>query len=100
LLDSPAVAFDPGRRYIAGMENQAMQGKAAILDLNGATCASCVYAIEHLGRKVQGVTDIAVNAALKEIRVEYEGNPGSLERIAEIVHRLGYEATIRWDTVQ
>ena len=82
------------------MGSQTAQGKSAVLDLNGATCASCVYAIEHLGRKVQGVTGIAVNAASKEIRVEYLGHPGSLERVAEIVRRLGYEAAIRWDTVR
>jgi hypothetical protein len=32
--------------------------------------------------------------------VEYEGNPGSLERIVEIVHRLGYDAKIRWESVR
>lgn len=86
-------------RYIERMNSRTVPEKSAILELNGATCASCVYAIEHLGRKVDGITDIEVNAALKEIRVAYRGNPGSLERIAQIVHRLGYEARIRWDSV-
>jgi copper chaperone CopZ len=81
------------------MNGEAARYKSAILDLNGANCASCVYAIEHLGRKVDGVNDIEVDAATKEIRVEYEGNPGSLERITEIVRRLGYEAKIRWESV-
>jgi copper chaperone CopZ len=76
-----------------------MSNKTAILDVDGANCASCVYTIEHLGRKVQGVTDIQVDAASQEIRVQYAGNPGSLERIAEVVRRLGYEATIRWDSI-
>jgi copper chaperone CopZ len=35
--------------------------KNAVLDLEGAHCAFCVYTIEHLGRKVQGVKDIKVN---------------------------------------
>lgn len=78
---------------------EAMSDKTAILDVNGATCASCVYAIEHLGRKVQGVSDIKVDAAHQEIRVGYEGNPGSLERISEVVRRLGYEAKVRWESV-
>ena len=82
------------------MSNSTTGDKSAILDLDGAHCASCTYAIEHLGRKVQGVTDITVDAAQQEIRVEYEGNPGSLERIVEIVRRLGYEASIRWETVR
>lgn len=66
---------------------------------DGANCPSCVFTIEHLGRKVQGVSDVKVDTALLAIRVEYEGNPGSLERIAEIVRRLGYTADIQWDSV-
>jgi copper chaperone CopZ len=77
-----------------------MNDKTAILDVNGANCASCAYAIEHLGRKIQGVTDIKVDAAHQEIHVRYEGNPGSLERISEVVRRLGYEAKVRWDSVR
>ena len=76
-----------------------MSDKTAILDVNGANCASCVYAIEHLGRKVQGVTEVKVDAAQQEIHVEYEGNPGSLERIAEVVRRLGYQAEVRWESI-
>jgi copper chaperone CopZ len=77
-----------------------MSDKTAILDVNGANCASCAYAIEHLGRKIQGVTDIKVDAARREIHVRYEGNPGSLERISEVVGRLGYEAKVRWESVE
>jgi len=76
-----------------------MKGKTAILDVTGANCASCAYAIEHLGRKIQGVSDVQVDAAQQEIRVQYSGNPGSLERIAEVVRRLGYDARVRWESV-
>lgn len=74
--------------------------KTAVLDLEGGRCASCAYTIEHLGRKVHGVSDVRVDAATGEIRVRYQGNPGSLERIAQIVRRLGYDARIRWPSVQ
>ncbi len=76
-----------------------MKDKTAILDVDGANCASCAYAIEHLGRKVEGVTDVTMNAADRQIQVIYAGNAGSLERIVEIVKRLGYTAKIRWDSV-
>ena len=76
-----------------------MSEKNAVLDLHGAHCASCVYTIEHLGRKVQGVSEVRVDAAKQEIHVRYGGNPGSLERIAEVVRRLGYEAEVRWESV-
>jgi copper chaperone CopZ len=71
----------------------------AILDLKGASCASCAFTIEHLGRKIGGVRDVQVNAGNQQIHVEYEGNPGSLERIVEIVKRIGYSASIRWDSM-
>lgn len=77
-----------------------MKETTAILDVDGANCASCVYAIEHLGRKVEGVSDIFVDTRNQEIKVVYGGNPGSLERIAEIVRRLGYEARIRWESLR
>jgi copper chaperone CopZ len=74
--------------------------KWAAIRTDGANCPSCAFTIEHLGRKVQGVHDVKVDTALRAIHVEYEGNPGSLERIAEIVRRLGYNAEIQWDTAR
>ncbi|MBN1837115.1 MAG: cation transporter [Spirochaetales bacterium] len=82
------------------MNETAPVDKTAILDLEGAHCASCAYTIEHLGRKVEGVNSVKVDTAAHEVRVVYQGNPGSLERIAEIVRRLGYDAKVRWDSVQ
>jgi cation transport ATPase len=76
-----------------------MKDKIAILDLKGANCASCSYTIEHLGRKVEGVRDVRVIPGKAEVHVEYGGNPGSLEKITEIVRRIGYNATIRWDSI-
>jgi copper chaperone CopZ len=73
--------------------------KRTILDLKGAHCASCAYTIEHLGRKIQGVRDIRVITDKGEVHVEYEGNPDSLERIVEIVKRIGYSASIRWESI-
>ncbi len=74
--------------------------KKAVLYLKGAHCPSCVYAIQRNGSKVEGVQKCEVSDDKNEIHVVYEGNPGSLERIVEIVHMLGYDAEIRWDTVE
>jgi len=71
--------------------------KTAVLDVDGANCPSCAYTIEHLGRKVQGVSEIKVDTVSRQVHVRYGGNPGSLERIAEIVRLLGYQAAIRRD---
>jgi copper chaperone CopZ len=81
-------------------KNNSAQSKKAILDLEGAHCASCAYTIEHLGRKVDGVRDIRVVTATGEAHVDYEGNPGSLEKIVDIVKHIGYEASIRWESIE
>jgi len=67
----------------------------AALDLTGATCTSCVIAIEHLGKRIKGISDIYVDRKTKSIEIEYDGNRQSLEKIQEFVHRIGYVATIR-----
>jgi copper chaperone CopZ len=73
--------------------------KTAILDLEGADCASCAYAIEHTGRKVPGVSDVYVDINAAEARVEYTGNPGALEKITKIVRSLGYDARVRSESL-
>jgi copper chaperone CopZ len=76
-----------------------MKTQTAILDLQGAHCASCVYAIEHAfghaGRKVAGVHEVSVNAGKQEIEVTCDGTPASVQRIVEIVKAIGYQAQIR-----
>lgn len=72
-----------------------MDRKEAILDLRGGHCASCAFAIEHLGRKVPGISEVRVDTANSVIRVLYEGDPACLERIVEGVSRLGYAARLR-----
>lgn len=76
-------------------KNENTQLKRAVLDLEGAHCTSCAYTIEHLGRKVEGVKEIRVVTDTGEAHVDYDGNPSSLERIVEIVKRIGYNASIR-----
>jgi copper chaperone CopZ len=57
-----------------------------VLDVEGAHCPSCAFTLEKLGRRVPGV---------REVRVDYDGAPGTLERFMAIVVNLGYSATVR-----
>jgi copper chaperone CopZ len=72
-----------------------MSSHTAVLDVNGARCASCSFAIEHMGRKVPGVQEVRVYPDSQEIHVTYGGDPAALEKIIGIVARLGYEARLR-----
>jgi copper chaperone CopZ len=69
----------------------------ATFDLDGATCMSCMYTIEHLGRKLLGVHDVYVNVKDRTIEVQYDAAKGrrALEEIPEIVRRIGYDARLR-----
>lgn len=69
--------------------------KKAILDLVGASCTSCAITIEHVGRRLDGISDIFVDRGTSTIQIEYDGNRESLDRICDVVERIGYEATIR-----
>ena len=64
------------------------------LDLEGAACASCAYAIEKAGRKIEGIKDIRVDALNKKIHTDYSGDEGPLRRIVDIVEKLGYKASL------
>lgn len=40
-----------------------------------------------------------VDASIREIHIEYKGNPESLERVTEIVRMIGYAVEILWDSI-
>jgi len=65
------------------------------MDLVGATCTSCVFGIEHMGRRIKGVEDIEVDRTNGEIRLEFDGNPATVEKIVQFVEAIGYEARPR-----
>ena len=69
----------------------------AVFDLDGATCPSCAYTIEHLGRKLDGVCDIHVDVNSATLEVDYAQASESqvLQGIPEIVRRIGYNASLR-----
>lgn len=80
--------------YLIDMKS-AIEPKKAVLDLIGATCTSCAITIEHVGKKFDGISDIFVDRSTSTIQVEYDGNHESLEKLCELVDRIGYEATIK-----
>ncbi len=67
----------------------------AVLDLDGATCTSCVYTIEKVGRKFNGISDIYVDRATQTINLEYNGDDGVIDQLVTVVDRIGYTAKLR-----
>jgi Cu+-exporting ATPase len=62
------------------------------LKLNGATCPSCVYAIQRAGGKLKGVDRIEVDPLEKTISLEYDGDENVVDSVREMVDKLGYSA--------
>jgi len=69
--------------------------KSAILDLQGATCTSCSIAIEHIGRRLDGISAIRVDRARSEIYINYNGDHAVLDKLCDFVRHIGYDATVR-----
>ncbi|AFG37234.1 cation transporter [Spirochaeta africana] len=67
----------------------------AILDVDGATCTSCVYTIEHVGKRIKGVNDVYVDRASHQIQLDYDGNPDTVEKLITVVQRIGYNARLQ-----
>jgi len=69
------------------------------LKLHGANCASCAYAIEKFGRRLDGVSDIEVDTLNAQVKVDLETDEedrqdGILKEIVDLVRRIGYDAEI------
>ena len=68
--------------------------KVGLLHISGAHCGSCVYAIEHVGRKLPGVEEVRVDVNSEKITVEYDGDSIVLDRICDLVVRIGHESKV------
>ncbi len=65
--------------------------------IEGMHCASCVARVESALRKLPGVTDVAVNLATNEARIQYAGDPPS--EVIAAVEAVGYRASLRPEAV-
>jgi Cu+-exporting ATPase len=63
--------------------------------VRGMTCANCALNIERtLGKKVPGVVSASVNFASERLALEYLPSLTSLEEIAGVLKRIGFEAVL------
>lgn len=64
-------------------------------DVTGMTCAACSARVEKAARKVDGVSDVAVNLLKNSMEVECDGSPETIAAVAASVEKAGYGATPR-----
>ena len=68
--------------------------RKALIDITGANCTSCVYTIEHVGRKFAGVRECYVDRNTAQIQLEYDGRQQTLDEIVRLVDKIGYVAKV------
>ncbi len=68
--------------------------RKGVVALKGAHCSSCAYTIEHLGRKIKGIQSIRVRTDEQKAYVDYDGPAKLLDKIVEIVAKIGYSAAV------
>ncbi len=61
------------------------------LSVGGMTCAACSSNVEHNVSKVEGVNKATANLATKKLTIEYDPEQTSIEQLAEVVDKLGFE---------
>lgn len=83
------------RRFLMSGRGCGVSLKLAELDMGDAGCPSCAYAVEKMGRKLPGVSDVRVDIASHRIEVRFDGDEGVLDRIRDLVAKIGHEAVVR-----
>jgi len=62
-----------------------------ILKITGMHCASCAANIEHALKKEAGIKSANVNFAVEKLYLEYDHEQITLEKIKNLVDKLGYQ---------
>lgn len=60
------------------------------LPVEGMTCASCVSRVEKALKKIDGVSEAAVNLASEKARIEFDARKVSLDQMQRAVGESGY----------
>ena len=57
----------------------------------GMECASCIKKIESVLGKTDGILNANANFASEKITVEYDNEKIDLDKVADILKKIGYE---------
>ncbi len=68
-----------------------MQSSQLTLPVIGMTCANCAVTIERNTKKVDGVSEAAVNLASEKVTVIYDPAVASPQAVIERIERAGYQ---------
>lgn len=65
--------------------------KSIVLKVNGMSCGHCKAAVETALNKIDGVKDVSVDLAAKQVSIKYEASKVEIDQIKETIDNQGYE---------
>ena len=74
--------------------------RSVTLRIGGMTCAACVRRIERKVAKLDGVSEVQVNLATEEARVEYDSGRLRLRDVKQAIVDAGFEVVERDDAAE
>ena len=72
-----------------------MSNEESTLDVRGMTCNNCVRHVSQALRGLPGVSDVQVDLAAAEARVQHDPGRVSIGELVAAVEGAGYEAAAR-----
>ncbi|MDT8716011.1 cadmium-translocating P-type ATPase [Clostridium sp. 19966] len=63
-----------------------------VFKIEGMTCAACVRAVERATKRIDGVSEAAVNLATEKLNITYDDSKVDEEKIKIAVEKAGYKA--------
>lgn len=66
----------------------------AVIPVDGMTCGACAARVKGTLKDIDGVADVEVSLAERNVRVRFADEKVNPERLAEAITELGYKATV------
>ena len=76
------------------------EDNSIIFKLSGIHCAGCIILLERLNRIEPEILSSSVNLSLGTLQVWFKEKPIGLTKYAELIHSLGYTATLTGDGLE
>ena len=73
----------------------AAESQSATLVVEGMTCAGCPVTVKKLLKKVDGVSEVSVDAKTHLARVRFDPDKTQADQLAKAVTEIGYPTTVK-----
>ena len=64
---------------------------SSVFNVEGMTCSNCVDMVRSAASAVDGVNNVKVDFESKQVKVDYDSNVVSDQKIKEAIAQMGYK---------